>query len=198
MDWQVQMEAVEVARALEKLPGIRPAISAGRVSTYIPAIGDTMCIDAAEVRRYRDIRSPSGDPAVEFVMGDERGVWPLIITPDDVVYQPVSTSAVLVSSIDHEITNAPHLVAYTEMERTAERAALKYEQPGPIELDSAAATLLLVRCFIVAATLIGLRPVHSVAWWQEPGPPSAEMHRYRHSEPTRCGTSWDKRPLSSR
>ncbi|MBT2420347.1 hypothetical protein J7F01_12705 [Streptomyces sp. ISL-22] len=99
-------------------------------------------------------------------MGDEREVWPLIITPDDVVYRPVDTGAVLDSSIEFRIANAPHIVAYTEMERAAEQAALACEQPEPIELDGAGATLLLVRCSIVAATLAGLRPVRSVAWWQ--------------------------------
>lgn len=133
---------------------------------YLPAIDDTVRIDAAEVRRYRRIWAPNGDPAVEFVMGDERGVWPLIITPDDVVYQPVDTDAVLDSPMKYRITDTPHIIAYTEMERAAERVALTCERPGPIELDGVGATLLLVRCFIVAATLAGLRPVRSVAWWQ--------------------------------
>jgi hypothetical protein len=68
--------------------------------------------------------------------------------------------------IEYRITNAPHIVAYTEMEQAAEQAALTCERPGPLELDGVAATLLLVRCQIVAATLAGLRPVRSVAWWQ--------------------------------
>jgi hypothetical protein len=160
------VEAVEVIQALERLPGIRAGVTAGRVCAYVPVIDDTVRIDAAEVRRWRRIWAPNGDPAVEFVMGDERGVWPLIIAPNDVVYQPVDTRAVLDSAMDYRITNAPHVVAYTEMERVAEQVALTCEQPGPIELDSVGATLLLVRCFIVGATLAGLRPVRSVAWWQ--------------------------------
>jgi hypothetical protein len=159
------MEAADVVQALEGLRGLRPVVTAGRVSVYVPSIDDTVRIDAAKVRRCKRIWAPSGDPAVEFVMGDEEGVWPLIITSDDVVYQPVDTGAVLDSPIEYRITNAPHIVAYTEMERAAEEVALACEQPGPIELDGAGATLLLVRCFIVAATLAGLRPVRSVAWW---------------------------------
>lgn len=160
------MEITKVIEALEGLPGIRAAMMAGRVCAYVPAIDDTVRIDAAEVRRYRRIRAPDGDPAVEFVLGDEQGVWPLIVTPSDVVYQPVDTRTVLDSPIEYRITNAPHIVAYTEMEHAAEGAALTCEQPGPIELDRVGATLLLVRCQIVAATLAGLRPARSVAWWQ--------------------------------
>ena len=160
------MEVAEVIEALEGLPGIRATVMAGRVSAYVPAIDDTVRIDAAEVRRYRRIWAPNGDPAVEFVMGDEQDVWPLIVTPGDVVYQPVDTMTVLDSPIAIRIANAPHIVAYTEMEDAAEEVALTCESPGPVELSGVGATLLLVRCQIVAATLAGLRPVRSVAWWQ--------------------------------
>ncbi|WP_031481119.1 hypothetical protein [Streptomyces bicolor] len=160
------MEAADVIEALDGLRGPRAVVAEGRVCVHVPAIDDTVRIDASQVRRCRRIWAPNGDPAVEFVMEDDGGVWPLIVTPDDVVFQPVDTAAVLNSPIGYRITDAPHLVAYTEMERAAEDVALLCEQPGPTELDGAGATLLLVRCFIVAATLTGLRPVRSVAWWQ--------------------------------
>lgn len=160
------MEVAEVAEALGGLPGIRVARMDGGVSVYIPAIEDTVRIDAAEVKRHRRIRAPNGDPAVEFVMSDGREVWPLIVTPDDVVYQPADSRAVLDSPIEFRVTDAPDIVAYTEMEQNAERVALACERPGPVNMDSLSAGLLLVRCFIVAATLAGLRPVRSVAWWQ--------------------------------
>jgi hypothetical protein len=160
------MEVAEIVRALEGLPGIRAAVLAGRVCAYVPAIDDTVHIDASEVRRYRRIWAPNGDPAVELVMGDEQGVWPLIVAPSDVVYQPVDTKTVLDSPLAYRIVDAPDLVAYTEMERAAERAALDCEQPGPIEWAGLSANFLLVRCSIAAATLAGLRPVRSVAWWQ--------------------------------
>jgi hypothetical protein len=160
------MEIAEVVEVLEGLPGIRVAAMGDRISVYLAAIDDTARIDTAEVRRYRRIWAPNGDPAVEFVLGDEQEAWPLIVTPSDVVYQPVDTRTVLDSPIEYRITNAPHIVAYTEMEHAAEQVALACEHPGPIELYSVGATLLLVRCQIVAATLAGLRPVRSVAWWQ--------------------------------
>ncbi|HTU72147.1 MAG TPA: hypothetical protein VMG38_01380 [Trebonia sp.] len=160
------MEIAEVVGVLEGLPGIRAAVTAGRVSAYVAAIDDTVRIDAAEVLRHRRIWAPNGDPAAELVMGDEQEVWPLILTPSDVVYQPVDTAIVLDSPIEFRIANAPHIVAYTEMEQAAEQVALACERPGPVELDGVAASLLLVRCQVVAATLAGLRPVRSVAWWQ--------------------------------
>lgn len=160
------METADIGHALEHLPGIRVTAVQGGVRVHVPAIDDTVRIDAAAVRRCRGIRAPNGDPAVEFVLGDEHGVWPLILTPDDVVFQPVATGAVLDSSIQYRITDAPDLVAYSEMERAAEQAALECERPGSIELFGVGASLVLVRCYVVAATLIGLRPVRSVAWWR--------------------------------
>jgi hypothetical protein len=120
------MEAAEVIEALKGLPGIRAAVMAGRVSAYVPAIDDAVRIDAAEVRRYRRIWAPNGDPAVEFVLGDEREARPLIVTPSDVVYHPVDTRTVLDSLVEHRITNAPHIVAYTEMEHASEEVALTW------------------------------------------------------------------------
>ncbi|MFI6770870.1 hypothetical protein [Streptomyces sp. NPDC050355] len=111
------MEAADVVQVLEGLRGPRAVVTAGRVCVYVPAIDDTVRIDAAEVRRCKRIRTPNGDPAVEFVTGDEGAKWPLIVTPDDVVHRPVDTRAVLDSALEYRIADAPHLVAYTELAR---------------------------------------------------------------------------------
>lgn len=160
------MDPTDITRALDHLPGLRVTAAASGVRVHVPALDDAVRIDADAVRRHRGIRAPNGDPAVEFVMGDEHGLWPLILTPDDVVFQPVSTGAVLDSPIEFEVTNAPHIVAYSEMEHAAEHAALTSERPGSIELVGIGASLLLVRCQVVAATLVGMRPVRAVAWWR--------------------------------
>lgn len=157
---------MELTEALADRLGLRPAVLAGRISVYLPALDDTVRIDAAEVRRHRPIWAPTGDPAVEIVLGDDQGIWPLILTPTDVVYQPAVTEVVLDSRIAYRVGDAPDLVAYTEMQHDAERLAARYEQPGSVNLDAAAAGLLLVRCFVAGATLVGLRPVRTVAWWQ--------------------------------
>jgi len=119
-------------------------------------------MDVAAVTGCRCIQAPNGDPAVQFVLNDA----PLIIAPGDVVFEPADTGVVLDPAMAYRITNAPELVAYTEMERDAEATARKCEQPGPNNVDSEAATLLAVRRCIVAAARVGLRPVRSVAWWQ--------------------------------
>ncbi|MER7010397.1 hypothetical protein ABT324_03065 [Saccharopolyspora sp. NPDC000359] len=160
------MRASEIIEALEGLPGTQPTRADNRVSAHVPAIDDTVLIDSAEVARYRRIWAPNGDPAVEFVLGEGPGARPLIITASDVVYQPVSPREVLSSGLNYHITDLPHLVSYAEMEDAAQRTAREHEEPGPLNIDSLGASYLAVRCFIVAATLNGLRPVRSVAWWQ--------------------------------
>ncbi|MEV6350063.1 hypothetical protein [Actinoplanes sp. NPDC051851] len=156
----------EAVAVLRDLPGIRVGALADRLSIQVPAIGDTVHIKAGQVQRHRRIVSPTGDPAVEFVLGDQRRTWPLIVTPGDVVFQPVDTGVVLDSAMEYRVTDAPGLVAYTEMEHVAEQTARACQQGGMMDLDGLGASLLLVRCQIVAATLLGLRPVLSVAWWQ--------------------------------
>ncbi|MBU3064220.1 hypothetical protein KO481_22135 [Nocardia sp. NEAU-G5] len=161
------MEIARIAEAFEGLERVRVTVGAGRVAVHLPALDDTVNIDPARVLRYRHIRAPYGGPAVEFVMSGERqGVSPLIFTSDDVVYPPAPADAVLDSPIGFTITDAPPMVAYTEMERISEGVASECARPGLIELGGVSARLLLVRCFIVAATRLGLRPIRSVAWWQ--------------------------------
>ncbi|QFZ17874.1 hypothetical protein [Saccharothrix syringae] len=160
------MAIAEVCRALEGVPGVRVTALADRVWVHVPAIGDAVRVDVAAIRRHEPIRAPDGSPAVEFTLGDEHGTWPLIVTSTDVVYRPAGPRAVLVPAPEHRVGSAPHLVAYSEMERAAERLALDGERPGLAELSGLGAALLLVRCFIVGATLVGLRPVRGAGWWQ--------------------------------
>ncbi len=99
-------------------------------------------------------------------MGDEHGVWPLILTPDDVVFQPVSTGAVLDSAMEYRITNAPDIVAYSEMEHAAEHAALTCERPGSIERSGWARRWCWCGARSSRSRSSGLRPVRTVAWWR--------------------------------
>ncbi|WP_280234486.1 hypothetical protein [Nocardia cyriacigeorgica] len=160
------MKVAEVIEALKALLRIQPNVTAGSIEVYLPELDDTVTIDVAEVQRYRRIWAPNGDPALEFVIGSGQEVRPLIITPDDVVFQPLDTGVLLDFPIEFSVVDAPHIVAYTEMERAAERIAGVCERPGPIELGSVAAAFLLVRCYVAAAVRAGMRPVRSVAWWQ--------------------------------
>jgi hypothetical protein len=119
------------------------------------------------------VAGPTGQMAVEFAVrrwgdvgpwGDQ---WPLILTAEDVVFAPLSPDVLLDSSIRWNITDAPLLVAYSEMQRDAEKVALTCERPGPINVDRLGAGLLLIRCFVTGAARFGLRPLKAVAWWQQ-------------------------------
>jgi hypothetical protein len=160
------MNCDEIVHTLSALAQLEITKTADRLAIYVPAIGDSVHLVADEVRRARRIVGPAGETAVEMVVGDERDVRPLILTAEDVVYAPASPDVMLDSTIQWNITNAPPLVTYSEMERDAEKVAFACERPGPINLDSLGASLLLTRCFIAGAVRFGLRPLRAVAWWQ--------------------------------
>jgi hypothetical protein len=159
------MEAAEIAQALAGLSGLRVTVLDDCVCVYLPAIDDSVQLLAGQVQRFTSMFAPNGDPALEFVIGDEHEVWPLIIVADGVAFAPEDPVAVLDSPIPFQITNAPHLVAYSEMERDAEEIALASESSDEIDLYLAAGSYLLLRCFIAGAVRLGLRPIHTVAWW---------------------------------
>jgi hypothetical protein len=161
------MPPEEVVRALSALPSIRITTAADGIAIHVPAIEDRVLLSSAAVKRARRIFAPNGDPAVEFAVGDENEELPLIITPEDVVFAPAKSASLLVSSVPIVVADAPHLVAYSEMERDAERAALACAQSGPKNTDRLGATFLLLRCFVAGATRFGLRPLRTVAWWQQ-------------------------------
>lgn len=158
------VEAAGIARALAATLGLQPTVQDDHVSVYLPAIDDTVRVFAGQVQRFASIFAPNGDRALEFVIGEEDDVRLLIITADDVVFAPEDPVAVLDSTIPYAIANVPHLIAYSEMEGKAEKAALAAASPGA-DLDLAAGDFLLVRCCIASASRFGLRPIRTVAWW---------------------------------
>jgi hypothetical protein len=163
------MRAGEIRRVLEHVPGVEVAEPGGdRVEIRVPAIGDAARLDCARVARAQRMFAPDGDPAVEFVVSGDGGPRPLIVVPTDVVFAPAAPEAVLDSAIPYRIAQAPHLVAYSEMERDAQGLARILDEPDGrrgLDLDQLAATLLLTRCFIAGAGDLGLRPVRSAGWW---------------------------------
>jgi hypothetical protein len=160
------MESSEIIRALSVLGELQVTTAGDRLVIYVPAIDDSVHLFAPEVMRAEKIFAPTGDPAVEFTMGDGNNIWPLILTGTDAVYAPASPDDLLDASIRFTVSDAPHLVAYSEMDRDAETTALACAAPGPVELDGLSGNLLLLRCFIAGAARFGLRPVRAVAWWQ--------------------------------
>jgi hypothetical protein len=160
------MESAEIARALSELPGLQVTVSGDMISVFVPALDDSVNLMAAEVQRFSKIFGPRGESALEFTVGDESDLWPLIITPGDVVYAPASADTVLDSTIRYQVSNAPPLVAYSEMERDTQTLARSRGDQEERNLDALSGTLLLLRCFIMGATRFGMRPIRAVASWQ--------------------------------
>ena len=160
------MKPEEIVHALSHITGIHVLITDHDVSVQVPALQDSVHLRAEEVARARPIFAPDGAPAVEFAVGPAGAERPLIIVGNDVVFAPAGEDSVLDSSIPMRIVNAPGLVAYTEMEREAESAALACERSGPIDLAELGGSFLLLRCFVAGAVRFGLRPARTAAWWQ--------------------------------
>jgi hypothetical protein len=161
------MESAEIARALSGLPGVQVTVAGDKVSVFVPPLDDSVQLMAVEVQRLSNIFGPRGEPAVEFAVGDESDLWPLIITPNDVVYAPASADTFLDSPVRIQVSNSPVLVAYSEMERDIQTLARSCGDEAEGNLDKVAGTLLLLRCFIAGAIRFGMKPLRAVAWWQQ-------------------------------
>jgi hypothetical protein len=145
------MDCDKIVQTFSALPGLTITTSADLISVYLAGIKDSAHVLARNVWRARTVVGPNGENAVELAV--------------DVVFAPAMTEAVLDSDIRWNITDAPPLVTYLEMQRDAERFARACENTGQ-NLDRLGASMLLVRCFILGAAEFGLRPLKAVAWWQ--------------------------------
>ncbi|MDI1461653.1 hypothetical protein QEZ54_11775 [Catellatospora sp. KI3] len=158
----------EVRAAFASVPEARvavlgdPAAGAG-VAMHVPAIGDTAHVAAKDLLRVQRMYAPDGSPALEFVVGGGPEALPLIITGTDLVFQPVPPDAVLDSRIPMRLSGMPPLVAYSEMMRDVEWFG---RDPVARFNGQADGTLLQLRCFIMGAARLGMRPLAAVHWWQ--------------------------------
>ncbi|NES16298.1 MULTISPECIES: hypothetical protein [Micromonospora] len=163
------MRPDEIAQALSALPGVRSDLTGDLLEVVVPAIDDRLRLRPEAVRRGRRISAPNGDPAVEFAVSDGTDEWPLIVTPDDVVFAPVPAAGLLDSAVPFVVSNMPPLVAYSEMVRDAEAVTRRLAGPDArvSNLDEVGATFLMLRAFVAGAVRFGLRPVRAVAWWEQ-------------------------------
>ncbi|MEV4091266.1 hypothetical protein [Streptosporangium saharense] len=158
------MDGAEVGRALATLDGLEISVSGDEVTVRVPALDDGVRLVAGEVQRLQHIFGPRCEPAVELVMA---GGLPLILLENDVVFAPEDEDAVLNARIPVRVSNAPHLVTYTEMERDARAVAVHYfDADEGLNLAEVGGTLLLLRCLIAGALRFGMRPVWAVGCWQ--------------------------------
>ncbi|SCE80389.1 hypothetical protein [Micromonospora mirobrigensis] len=160
------MDSGELRRELGALPALVVRAVGPELHVSVPAIDDTVRLRPDAVLRARRISSPQGDPALELAVRHGEAVLPLILLDDDVVWAPADTASQLDSALPVRISDAPPLVAYSEMERNGLGAARALDGPTA-DLDAVGATLLLQRCIIAGALRHGLRPVRAVAWWRQ-------------------------------
>jgi uncharacterized RmlC-like cupin family protein len=161
------MDIQDIARALAALPHVLVEASDNdAVFIYVPAITDGIHLNASNIEQCRSIFAPTGDPALQLAVKIEELVYPLIVTDTDIVFAPASTESQLDSPIQFNVSNAPHLVAYTEMQRDAEGIATLCETSTSWDAVSLGASFLLLRCFIAGAMRLGGWPARTMAFWQ--------------------------------
>jgi hypothetical protein len=160
------MDSAEIVKSIsELLPQLEVSVTEDLIRVFIPVLDDSINLSSNRVLRLQAIFGPRGERAIEFTVVDDEDLWPFILTADDVVYPPAPTSTVLDSPIEIEISNAPPLVAYSEMTRDALGYAQACESPGVINVDGITGLELLLRCFIMGATRLGMRPAKAAACW---------------------------------
>ncbi|GAA2192362.1 hypothetical protein [Micromonospora lupini] len=160
------MHQSELVDALGELPALRVEPDGPALVVTVPAIGESLRLYAEAVAWLKRGALPQGDPLLQIVVHHHGQELRMILLNDDVVWQPADADSLLDTPIPVRITDAPELVAYTEMERESAAALRALDGPA-VNLDALAATLLLHRCVMVAAMRLGLRPLRAVRRWHE-------------------------------
>ncbi|WP_097329055.1 hypothetical protein [Paractinoplanes atraurantiacus] len=184
------MQVFEIVEALGEVPNAEVAVRRGLLTVHIPALGDTAELDPDDVLDAQSVFVPTKAPAVQLDIRRGRKSLPLIVTVDDVVFNPAYADDLVEPGAHRRLPAMPGLIAYSEMHRDV-RALGKAVDDQTLDLDpeTLAATLLAHRCFIAGAVAVGLWPVRVAAWWE-----------YSHSRvggpagvaPLRADPVWDE------
>ncbi|MEU8818563.1 hypothetical protein [Actinoplanes sp. NPDC048796] len=161
------MQVFEIVEALGEVPNAEVAVRRGLLTVHIPAIGDTAQLDPDEVLDAQSVFVPTRAPAVQLDVRRGRKSLPLIVTVDDMVFNPAYADDLVEPGAHRRLPAMPGLIAYSEMHRDV-RALGKAVDDRTLDLDpeTLAATLLAHRCFIAGAVEVGLWPVRVAAWWE--------------------------------
>ncbi|MEV4350333.1 hypothetical protein AB0J83_38245 [Actinoplanes sp. NPDC049596] len=161
------MQVFEVVDALGEVPNAEVAVRRGLLTVHIAAIGDTVQLDPDDILDAQSVFVPTKAPAVQLDVRRGRKSLPLIVTVDDVVFNPAYADDVVQPGAHRRLPAMPGLIAYSEMHRDV-RALGKAVDDRTLDLDpeTLAATLLAHRCFIAGAVQVGLWPVRVAAWWE--------------------------------
>jgi hypothetical protein len=159
------MDSDLITAALSVLTRVRARISDGQLEIRVPSINDGFRLPVENINWMYRTPAPNGGPAVaiELLGYDIEG--PIIVTDEDLVFPPASSALMLNTKIHFQVTNAPPLVAYSEMERDSASVAAACANTQGKNLFSLAGSVLLIRCFIMGSVKFGAWPIKTAAWW---------------------------------
>jgi hypothetical protein len=167
MAYNGRVQVFEVVEALSEVPNAEVAVRRGMLTVHVAAIGDTARLDPDDIMAAEPVFVPTKAPAVQLDIRRGRAALPLIVTVDDLVFNPAYADDVVEPGAYRRLPAMPGLIAYSEMHRDV-RALGKAVDDKTLDLDpeTLAATLLAHRCFIAGAIQVGLWPVRVAAWWE--------------------------------
>ena len=161
---------MQVAELAAKLRGVGANVVAEESSVHVlyPQLGETLELDAQAVAAARPLVSPMGDPALEMHLHAAGDLRTVIVTADDIVFEPDPDQPTL-SPFRMRVSNAPHLVAYSELTREMRHIHALCVGGRALDgnLDGVAGAFLLMRWFIDGALRIGLAPVEAISRWTD-------------------------------
>lgn len=158
-----RQSARELARQLQDLDGVVTTVDGATVRAVIPGVRSPLDLLLHRVVRTRRSTSPRGTPCLEIVLREREILRPLIVLPDDVLFEPLEATEVYHGLAPIDIADAPTLVAWTDLAEQAEAfAARARAEPAAARVVTEG---LLVRCAIAGGLRAGLLPLVAAAWW---------------------------------
>jgi hypothetical protein len=151
------------ARQLQDLYGVVATVDGATLRAMIPGVRSPLDLPLHRVVRTRRSTSPRGTPCLEIVLREREVLRPLIVLPDDVLFEPLEATEVYHGLAPIEIADAPTLVAWTDLAERAEAFAARARTgsaPASVVTEG-----LLVRCAIAGGLRAGLLPLVAAAWW---------------------------------
>lgn len=159
------MDSDLIFAALCALTRVRAQVSDGRLDVRVPSVNDGFRVPVENIHWMYSTPSPSGGPAVAIELRGYDVEQPLIVTDEDLVFPPASSALMFDTKLHFQVSNAPPLVAYSEMERDAATIAAVCADIRGQNLFALAASVLLIRCFLMGAVKFGAWPTKTAAWW---------------------------------
>lgn len=185
-----RVQVWEVTEALAEVPGVEVSVRRGLLAIHMPALGDTARLDPDEILAAEPVFVPTRAAAVQLDVRDGRAVLPLIVTVDDMVFNPAYADDLVQPGAHRQLPAMPNLISYSEMHRDVRALGKAIDDPAlDLEPETLAATLLAHRCFLAGAMRVGLWPVRVAAWWEYA---NARVGGPSGVAPLRSDPDWDE------